>query len=226
MHVLVIVCRSTCKVFRTVLSFPFSQVTCTCNTQHTSQHRTQVTWKTSHYGPLWSETWEDRRWRGRSKVLAHGTLARGCGGSRERESCCWEATWQYRFAQGRKGIEVQEPAGMKKKKHSQKNLNKHQGFLQKKKKTHFRSAIRTKILRSVSAWWLGGELKTCLLGTIAKIRRSPVKRTKFVWEGGGFKSHFRLKLQMVFCIHIGLRVEAWSANFCSFRGEGGGFKWN
>ena len=114
-RVLVIVCRSTCKVFRPVLLFPFSQVTCTCNTQHTSQHRTQVTWKTSHYGPLWSETWEDRRWRGRSKVLAHGTLARGCGGSRERESCCWEATWQYRFVQGRKGIEVQEPAGMKKK---------------------------------------------------------------------------------------------------------------
>ena len=32
------------------------------------------------------------------------------------------------------------------------------------------------------------------------------------------KSHFRL--QMVFCIHIGLRVEAWRANFYSFRGEG------
>ena len=47
-----------------------------------------------------------------------------------------------------------------------------------------------------------------VLGTIAKVRRSPVKRTEFVWEGGGFskKSHFRL--QMVFCIHIGLRVEA------------------
>ena len=31
---------------------------------------------------------------------------------------------------------------------------------------------------------------------------------------------------MVFCIHIGQRVEAWSANFCSFQGVGGGFKWN
>ena len=27
---------------------------------------------------------------------------------------------------------------------------------------------------------------------------------------------------MVFCIHIGLRAEDWSANFCLFRGEWGG----
>ena len=26
---------------------------------------------------------------------------------------------------------------------------------------------------------------------------------------------------MVFCLHIGRRVEAWSTNFCSFQGEGG-----
>ena len=39
-----------------------------------------------------------------------------------------------------------------------------------------------------------------------------------VW-GISKKSHFRL--QMVFCIHFGLGVGVWSANFCSFRGEGG-----
>ena len=31
---------------------------------------------------------------------------------------------------------------------------------------------------------------------------------------------------MVFCIDTDLRVEAWSAKFHSFEGEGGGFKWN
>ena len=54
-------------------------------------------------------------------------------------------------------------------------------------------------------------------------RRSPVKRTKFVWEQRrwGFltKSHFGL--QMVVCVHIGRRVEAESAIFCSFRGRVG-----
>ena len=48
-----------------------------------------------------------------------------------------------------------------------------------------------------------------------------MRRTKFVWEVGFLKkSHFGL--QRVFCIHIGLSVEALSANFCSgFSGREG-----
>ena len=44
---------------------------------------------------------------------------------------------------------------------------------------------------------------------------------KFDWEGWGFsnKSHFRF--QMVFCVHIGMRVEAWRAKYFFFGGGGG-----
>ena len=54
-----------------------------------------------------------------------------------------------------------------------------------------------------------------------KSSQKPSKTNKIRLGGLGFskKSHFGL--QMVFCIHIGLRVEAWSANLCLFRGREG-----
>ena len=82
-------------------------------------------------------------------------------------------------------------------------------------------------------WNLKGDLPpascTCLFpvnsGAIAKVRRSSVERTKFVWVGGSFRKNRTLGFElMVFC---SLKVEAWSANFCWIvSGEGGGFKWN
>ena len=56
-----------------------------------------------------------------------------------------------------------------------------------------------------------------LWGTIAKVCRSPVKRTNFVWEVGVFE-----KIALKASKSVGLRVEAWNAYFCSFRGRGGG----
>ena len=65
-----------------------------------------------------------------------------------------------------------------------------------------------------------------LLRDHRKSSQKPSKTNKIRLGGDGDfkKSHFGL--QMVFCIHFCLRVEAWSANFCSFRQEEGGFKWN
>ena len=45
-------------------------------------------------------------------------------------------------------------------------------------------------LSKCSVFYVGEHcaMEHCL-GTIAKVRRSPVKRTKFVWEGGGFRKN-------------------------------------
>ena len=75
-----------------------------------------------------------------------------------------------------------------------------------------------------STLWYIPQQWVCVLkhkGAIAKVHRSPVKRTKFVWEGGRFFKRHTWGFKLPFCIHIGLTVEPWSANFRSFQGEGG-----
>ena len=86
---------------------------------------------------------------------------------------------------------------------------------------------KTALCRGINLLWSASAYAYARLCLGPWQKFSEARWNKLKWQNsfgrvGTFeKKKTHLKLQMVFCIHFGFRVGAWSANFCSFRGEGG-----